>query len=122
MEQQMSLYSVCDLDSALGAVDGDRDLLCRMIELFMMQCPTLLQEIGAALDKNDALALQRAAHTLRGSVCNFGAQRAYDAAASIERAGRERDWSTAAEGRATLEKEIEKLRRALADFSSGRAP
>lgn len=121
-EQQMSLHTVCNLDSALEAVDGDRDLLCRMIELFMKQCPTLLQEIGVALDKADRLALQRAAHTLRGSVCNFGADRAYDAASRVERAGRAGDWPAAADARATLEKELEKLRSALADFLSDRTP
>ena len=122
LDQQTSSQSVCDLDSALHAVDDDRALLSRMIHLFIMQSPNLLQEIRAAVECRDGVALWRAAHTLRGSVCNFGAHRANDGAARLEQIGRDRNWSAAAEAHEDLQKAMVDLDRALAEFSKDPAP
>ena len=76
-----------DLDTALAVVDGDQELLRRMAQLFLGQCPKLLGAIRDAVVRGDAPALERAAHTLKASVGSFGAQRAYQAALRLEELG-----------------------------------
>ena len=72
--------AVFDLDIALAVVDGDRELLRRMVHVFSGQCPKLLGEIRDSVQHGDGVALERAAHKLKASVGSFGARRAYRAA------------------------------------------
>ena len=65
-------------------VEGDRELLRRMVQAFCDQCPKLLEEIRDSVLCGDGAALERAAHKLKASVGQFGAQRAYQAAARLE--------------------------------------
>ena len=75
------------LDTALAVVDGDWELLRRMAQLFLNQCPKLLGEIHDSVVRGDAPALEHAAHKLKASVGSFGAQRAYQAALRLEELG-----------------------------------
>ena len=79
---------VLDRGVALARVGGDMVLLREIAELFVQECPQLLKEIRHAIDHGDAHALERAAHGLKGSVANFGAGRAVDAAFELEKLGR----------------------------------
>ena len=115
----MSLSVVCDLEAALSALEGDRELLAGMIRVFLMESPALLEETREAVAREDALALERSAHTLRGGVANFAAPTAYDAAARLEQIGRAGEWTGAAAAQAQLEREMERLVDVLIGF--GRA-
>jgi HPt (histidine-containing phosphotransfer) domain-containing protein len=66
--------------------------------------------------------LQRAAHALKGSVGNFCAQKAFDAALRLEKMGKSENLSEAEEAWSALEAEIERLQPALETLSQGRAP
>src|SRR5438445_525678 len=110
----MPAQLVSDLDAALNAVEGDRELLRRMVQLFVSQCPQLMEQIRSALARGDGVAVQRAAHTLRGSVCNFAAGRAYEAAKRLEQLGREGQLAQASAAQADLEEAISQLHDELA--------
>jgi HPt (histidine-containing phosphotransfer) domain-containing protein len=111
-----------DLEAALNAVEGDRELLHRMIQLFMTQCPHLMEQIRTALARGDGVAVQRAAHTLRGSVCNFAASRAYEAATRLEQLGREGKLANAASAQAELEETMAQLHDELVEFTRNETP
>ena len=49
----------------MEAVDGNRQLLLELIDIFHEECPKLRQEIGAAIAAVDLPGLRRAVHTLR---------------------------------------------------------
>jgi HPt (histidine-containing phosphotransfer) domain-containing protein len=108
-----------DLNAALNALEGDRELLRRIAQLFVVQTPQLLVEIREALLRGDAEALERAAHKLRGSVCNFFATNAHDAALRLEQMGRDKDLTGGAEAQAHLESALRELLGTLAEFSKG---
>ena len=74
--------------------------------LFVEDTPVLLAEIRAAIDRNDPPALERSAHRLKGSVSNFGAKLAQEAALRLELMGREGDVSNASERYQELEREL----------------
>jgi HPt (histidine-containing phosphotransfer) domain-containing protein len=79
---------VLDRATALARVGGDLDLLKEIAALFLDEYPRALDEIHRALATGDARTLERSAHGLKGSVANFGARAAVDAAFQLEQLGR----------------------------------
>ncbi len=79
---------VLDLPTALARVGGDLELLKEIGELFLDEYPRALDDIRAAMAASDAQRLERAAHGLKGSVANFGARAAVDAAFQLEQFGK----------------------------------
>ena len=114
--------SVFDRNMALARFGKDRELLQEIVVLFLDEAPRLLSEIRASITRRDANALERAAHTLKGAVGNFGARSAFEAALRLEVMGRDGDFAKAAEACVELEKEIARLERALAALREGAAP
>jgi HPt (histidine-containing phosphotransfer) domain-containing protein len=98
----------------LARVEGDRGLLREIIGLFFDETPGLLSAIQESIARRDTKALECAAHTLKGSVGNFGAKGAYDAALRLEVIGRRGDFANAEEAYAQLEAEIARLEGVLA--------
>jgi HPt (histidine-containing phosphotransfer) domain-containing protein len=70
-------------------------------------------EIKEAVRRGDAEALRIAAHTLKGSVGNFAAKKAFAASQRLEIMGRDGDLDTAGEACVTLESELALLREEL---------
>ena len=76
--------AVFDRAAALDRVDGDVELMKELAGLFLDECPQRMAEIREAIIRRDATKLQQAAHTLKGSVGNFGAAEAIEAARRLE--------------------------------------
>jgi HPt (histidine-containing phosphotransfer) domain-containing protein len=111
--------AILNLAAALDRVGGDKELLEEVAQLFLDTSPHLLAGIRQAVAARDAPALERSAHTLKGSVGNFGAEAAFQAALRLERIGRSRDLSGAEEALQALEGEMERLRPVLARLGQG---
>jgi HPt (histidine-containing phosphotransfer) domain-containing protein len=79
---------VFDKTVALSRVGGDVDLLKEIAILFLDDYPKSLIELREAIDAGDAKRVERTAHGLKGSVSNFGARPAVDAALRLETMGR----------------------------------
>ena len=67
--------------------DGDLDLLRIVASTCMETTPPLLSDIRVAIAAGDAGSVSRIAHRLRGSLGNFGAAEAVDAAFRLETMG-----------------------------------
>jgi len=65
--------------------------LGELAKIFLDDCPTRLSAIQAGVEGRDAAALLEAAHALRGSVANFGAVQAVEAALKLELMGKAGD-------------------------------
>jgi two-component system sensor histidine kinase/response regulator len=87
--------NVLDLELALSRVGGDKQLLREIAVLFMEECPRAVAEIQEAVATGDAAKLENAAHALKGSVANFGARHAVEAAFRLEQMGRANEMSGA---------------------------
>jgi two-component system, sensor histidine kinase and response regulator len=83
-----------DCAVALERLGGDEELLREVAGLFLDEYPILMNEIRTAAIARDADALQRAAHSMKGSVSNFGADGVYQAAFTLEKMGRAGDLDT----------------------------
>ena len=88
---------------------GDPDFLAEIVNLFLETYPELLSEIENAVSRNDAAALGRAAHTMKGAVANFGAKAAVDQAKALEMMGKAGDLVSAAAATQSLRALMEKL-------------
>jgi two-component system sensor histidine kinase/response regulator len=80
--------AVFDKAVALSRVGGDAELLKEIAILFLDDYPKSLSELREAIDIGDAKRVERSAHGLKGSVANFGARPAVDAAMQLETMGR----------------------------------
>jgi len=100
----------------LGYTGASVETLKELVELFAVECPKLMGRIHDAVTQNDASELQRAAHTLKGSLQIFGVARPVEAALRLETLGRNGDLADAEEAWSVLEKEIERLRPMLSDL------
>jgi HPt (histidine-containing phosphotransfer) domain-containing protein len=104
---------VIDGAALLSRIDGDMELLRELIGLFLNDAPHLLSEICAAARCRDGAALERAAHSIKGSVSTFAARPAFDAALRLETMARCGDLADIETACATLVAEIERLSDAL---------
>jgi PAS domain S-box-containing protein len=95
---------------ALSRVGGDVELLKEVVELFLDDYPAAFERIKQAVASRDASALEHNAHSLKGSVSTFGANRAFEAALALEKQGRSGDLSDAQASLHRLQEALEALR------------
>jgi len=104
---------VFDLREALARARGKRDLLRKMAELFLADCPGLLTRIRSALAANDESTLERAAHRMKGAAANLSAARVVGVARRLEEIARQGHLAEANATRVELEDEVVHLEHAL---------
>jgi HPt (histidine-containing phosphotransfer) domain-containing protein len=97
----------------MSRVDRDPQLLRDLVDLFLEECPHLVDEIKAALDRKDAKGVERGAHSLKGSTSNLAAKMASEAALKLERLARAGDLVGAESALPDLECQLERLKPAL---------
>jgi PAS domain S-box-containing protein len=108
--------TVFNKEDALASVDGDKNFLKEIVELFVKECPTMVAQIRQAVNEGNAAAVDRASHKLKGVVGNFGGRNAYDLAWKLEQLGKSNNLTNVKELFFSLEKEMERLTEALERF------
>jgi HPt (histidine-containing phosphotransfer) domain-containing protein len=105
---------VFDKTEALHRVGGSFDIFRELAELFNLECPKQMDRIEQAHREGDLSGLARAAHALKSSVGIFAAKAAHEAALRLEMMGRGEDASDFHAAWDDLQREIERLKSALA--------
>jgi PAS domain S-box-containing protein len=88
--------AVFDKDDLIRRLMGDENLLRSILAGFIKGMPKYLAAIRDGLAQQDAEALRRSAHTLKGSAANVGAHALSAVAQQIEQAGAAGDFAAAA--------------------------
>jgi len=101
---------ILDREVALTRVGGDAELLREIAVLFLENYEAWLGELRAAAGRGDACGIQNTAHGLKGSVANFGAKSAYEAALTLETVGRNQNLELVPSSLAALESALAELR------------
>jgi HPt (histidine-containing phosphotransfer) domain-containing protein len=101
---------VLDREVALTRVGGDAELLREIAVLFLENYEAWLGELREAANRRDAGLIQNTAHGLKGSVANFGAKSAFEAALRLETLGRTQDLEDVPSSLAALEAALAALR------------
>jgi len=107
---------VFDENEALLTVNGNRELLKTVIDMFQKEGPALLATIGEAVAKSNAEAIQKNAHKMRGMVGNFGASAASEAAFRLHEIGESGELAKATTAFEELKQELQRLTEVLTAF------
>lgn len=92
----LDISAVCNLETALAQLDGDRELFNEMIALFLEEYPQSLAKMNQAIAENDPQSLTYSANVLRGALSHFYAIGAMALALQLEQFGRKGDLSQVA--------------------------
>ena len=104
---------VIDTVEAMRRVDGDQWLLGELADMFVQGAADQISLMREALAAGDGERLARAAHSFKGSVGNFGAKAAFDAALNLTTVARTGQLDRAPEALDALEREVARLTAAL---------
>ena len=99
-------------------MDGDPELFHDLLRIFATEAPATLGKLRSAVELKDAPAIERVAHTLKGSVGNFGATAAVQASLKLEVMGRQGDLEHTGEAFRCVEQEIQRVLDAIATLES----
>jgi PAS domain S-box-containing protein len=102
-----------DKRALLERLGGDERLLNDLIEIHLEQGPSLLAAAKRAVQERNAAELARVTHALKGAAGNFLARAAVEVAERLESYAEQGDFPHAGETLAALERELERLDRAL---------
>jgi PAS domain S-box-containing protein len=102
-----------DEKQLLDGVGGRRQLLQKLIAIFLRDSPRMIREIRKAVESRDSEAIASASHALKGAAANFGSNSAFDTAKQLEAIGKSGSTIEAPLLFRKLEQELEILRSAL---------
>ena len=108
-----------EFGEALDRLQGDEELLGDLAEVFLKDYPGHLDNIRRLIQQDNPEGIERAAHSFKGSVGNFGTRRSFAVALNIEKAAREEDIEKCARLLFELEVEIERLKPELLRLGKG---
>ena len=95
-----------DRDDILARVEGNRDLLAEMVDIFRAEWPRLLANLKHSVETGDATGVQEAAHAIKGTVGNFSGHAAAEAARALEVMGQQGVLTGTAAAVERLEREV----------------
>jgi signal transduction histidine kinase/DNA-binding response OmpR family regulator len=106
VEATDSLEDSVSKEELLERIDHDRELLAELVELFRADYPGQIRMAREAVLKNDAAALQRVGHALRGALGNLAAPIASRIAGELDSMGKSGDIALAGSRVSELEQEL----------------
>ena len=111
-----SANPVFDRTAALASLEGDSELLREIAGIFLTQYPGQMEKIREAVSTGNPQLLESSAHALRGGAANLLAQGVVAEASKLEEIGRLGSVAGSKQTLVSLERELAKLRLALAEF------
>ncbi len=107
--------AILDRGEALEHVGGDLELLRELIDVFLQECPRMMEEARDALRTADILKLKRAAHSIKGAAGILGGKMVFETALRLETIARQGDLSQAEPAWKALRQAVEQLQDALTE-------
>jgi HPt (histidine-containing phosphotransfer) domain-containing protein len=103
------------MENLIELMDGDTDMVIEVIDLFLEDAPHQIEAIFAGVENRDPASVARAAHSLKGSSANVGARGLWGVCANLEVRGRNGSVAGVEGVCASLRREFDAVRAALAD-------
>jgi signal transduction histidine kinase/DNA-binding response OmpR family regulator len=107
-----------DVEELLQAFADDRELLNQLAAIFLVDGPCQLAELRQAVADRNAPQVERSAHKLKSSLGVFHAQAGAEAAAALEKMGREGRLSGAPQALGQLQELLDQLETVLTPFAA----
>jgi HPt (histidine-containing phosphotransfer) domain-containing protein len=114
--ESLKTEPILDIDGALARFGGDKELFIEMSGILLEDAPGVLDDLGRAVDAENAIDVRMRAHALKGLLLGCGGVRAAHVAQLLENAGQSSDLRQASCQFATLQDEFQQLTRALEQY------
>jgi len=111
-----------DTQMLRDAFDRDWDFFKEIVDLFVIDCPRMIDLLRESLKAGDAAAFSRSAHAVKGMVRLFQAEEAAMMAQSLEEKGRNGDLDGAATAVDRLAVALDRLKSGLTGLLNERLP
>ena len=111
-----------DVDKLRRRLDGDEETLRQLALAMRTDLTERLQQLGLALQRQDAYLAVAHAHGLKGSLGSMTAERGARLAKGLELAARSKDWSLFERAMPLMQAEARSLDAALGALVSGKPP
>jgi len=111
-----SAEEIIDLYGALEMLDGDRELLTEVIDLFLKDSFQKMELFREGIINSDANVIEQTAHSLKGSAGSIMAKRVHEISNRLEVMGKEGRIAEAEEALMNLERELERLQKMLTNL------
>lgn len=105
--------------NALESVEGDKELLKELIEIFIDDYPVVIKSLEEAFNSKECGQVEKVTHRLKGAMSNFGPGPAVELALRLEMIAREGDFEGAWEIYPDLIEASEKLISDLKRYCNG---
>jgi two-component system, sensor histidine kinase and response regulator len=112
-EELMEIDDFINRKDLAERLDNDIELFRELAELFIEDSTFLMEKIQNSIESSDANQLRKSAHTIKGSVSNFSAQKAYDSAFRLETIGKNEELDKAETAFKELRDEVNNLKEAM---------
>jgi HPt (histidine-containing phosphotransfer) domain-containing protein len=112
-EKPAALPIVQDRSEALEHVGRDAGLLRELTEVFLRDCPRLIEDVIDALCAGDIAKVKRGAHSIKGAVSILGGKAAFEAALRLETIARQGELSQAEQAWQALQQALDQFQHAL---------
>jgi HPt (histidine-containing phosphotransfer) domain-containing protein len=109
---------VFDRELMLERMGGDSQLLDDVLIVFIDEIPGMMSEVRSAVSGEDAQALERSAHSMKGALLNISANSPAELASRLEQLGSAGSLDGVTGLLARLESEIDRLILILRDGES----
>jgi CheY-like chemotaxis protein/HPt (histidine-containing phosphotransfer) domain-containing protein len=110
--------AVFDLGIAVRRCFNNLDMFQKMVGCLFDESDSLVTQMRAAIEHNDAASLANTVHRLKGTVVYLGAKPAADVTLRIEQLAKAGNLPTAAEATDELRRQLKRLKEALAPHLS----
>ena len=102
-----------DVPKLINTIGGNKVVLKRIIDYFINNIPSEMEELNKAIENKDYYSLKRKAHKMKSELGNFHAVKSVDIAKKLENMGENKNIEKAYDHYADLVDEIEKIKRTL---------
>ncbi|MFW6131581.1 MAG: Hpt domain-containing protein [Candidatus Aminicenantaceae bacterium] len=102
-----------DYDSVLKRIDGDKDFLKELIQIYIDDFSEKFNALRSSIEKNNFELIKEKAHSIKGASANLSLSGLKEASYQLEIAGKEKNIEKAKEFLEILEKEFKKFKEFL---------
>lgn len=118
-QEHATLEQYVNMAELLARVESDRELVAELFTLFQEDFPRLQDALDSAVDSGDPLEVEKAAHTLKGTLANLSIKQGAELAAGVEAAARAGDALQIRQTLAAFDREAAGFSAALDVFTAG---
>ncbi|MBN2011375.1 Hpt domain-containing protein [candidate division KSB1 bacterium] len=101
---------VVDEEGGLRRLGGDREIYNELMDLFIDNAETQMQQLEAAVANNELDSIEKLAHSIKGAAANLGIMAVQETAQVLEQIGREKRGDDVDETYHQLVHEMERFR------------